>query len=238
MALFQFRQFCIDDSQCAMKIGTDGVLLGAWAFNGRCPREILDIGAGSGLLSLMMAQRFTESKITGIEIVPSAAEIARSNIESSPWGNRIEILNENALAYHPHRQFEAIISNPPFYNEAIKPADEKRKLARHGQELNIESLILVSKELLKENGYLAFIAPAHRSDEIVYLLTLNHLDTERITFVSPKYQAEPNRVLIEAIKGTARQYRNETLFIRQHGGQYSPQYKDLTQSFYLETTFK
>lgn len=238
MSPFRFKKFSIDDSQCAMKIGTDGVLLGAWAFSGYFPNTILDIGAGSGLLSLMMAQRFPNASITGVEIVPEAASLASFNARQSPWNDRIEIINMDALDYTPSTKFETIISNPPFYDEAIKPVEEARKLARHGNEMNIENLIIKCSSLLADDGYLAMIAPARRTNEIIYQLSFNHLDTSRITFVAPKENTEPNRVLIEAIKGTTHKYHQNKLTIFQKDGTYSTEYKELTTPFYLDSTFK
>ncbi|MDE6085707.1 MAG: methyltransferase [Muribaculaceae bacterium] len=238
MTQFQFKKFAIDDSQCAMKIGTDGVLLGAWAFHKFQPETILDIGAGSGLLSLMMAQRFPTAIITGIEIVPAAAEVAISNIQQSPWNRRIEILKTDALSYSHKSKVDAIISNPPFYDESIKPNDDERKLARHGEDLNVKSLIVKSSSLLTPGGHLALIAPARRVDEIIYLMTFNFLDPVRVTFTSSRKDSKPNRVMIEAVKGKAQHYKVNDLYLHDPGGRYSAQYKELTDSFYLESTFK
>lgn len=235
--MFQFKQFSIDDTHCAMKIGTDGVILGAWAFDRFSPTRILDVGSGSGLLSLMMAQRFTKAQISGIEIDTDAYLDALFNVSNSKWSGHIEILNGDFLSYNLSGTFDAIITNPPFYNENVHPDDTKRDIARHDTNMSIDTLISKSSVLLTEGGHFAVIAPDCRTQEIIYLLTLYHLDPQRVTIVKHNPSTPPKRVMIEAVKGLSQHYETSTLFVREKN-YYTDDYRQLTDSFYFESTFK
>ena len=121
---FQFKQFTIRHDRCAMKVGTDGVLLGAWA-NAKGKQHILDIGTGSGLIALMLAQR-TDAMITGIEIDPASAAQAQENVAASPWAYRLQIVATDIAGYTSYQAFDLIVSNPPFFNEMLLPPDATR----------------------------------------------------------------------------------------------------------------
>jgi len=235
--MFQFRQFSIDDSASAMKIGTDGVMLGAWAFKNFNPHHIIDAGSGSGLIALMLAQRFPEAKITAVEIDSEAADQARHNIAASPWSDRIMVINTDFLEYDPPTEVDAIISNPPYFDEPLPSPDARRATARHESGLTLEKLIDRASKLLPVTGRFAFIAPAHRSSQLIYHTTLRHLDTEHITSVYSANCMPPIRVMIQACKGIADSYINDRIDIR-HNGHYTETYRLLTQSFYLPQTFK
>ncbi len=235
--VFQFKNFSIDDSHCGMKIGTDGVMLGSWAFEGYTPSHILDVGAGSGLISLMMAQRFETAAITGIELDEDAYEDATKNIAQSKWHSCINILNGDFLLMDGFDKYDAIVSNPPFYDETVLPQNEKRNIARHETSLDITGLIFKGAKLLKSDGHIALIAPSSRTDEIIYILTLNHLDPIRITHIKHNCVSPPMRVMIEAVKGIADRYQKSTIVIKDLNN-YTKQYKQLTDMFYLESTFK
>lgn len=233
--MFKFKQFEISDNVSAMKIGTDSVLLGAWAFQRFNAQEILDIGAGTGIISLMLAQRLPHAHITAIEIDSAAASECRDNIYSTPWKNRIDIVTGDIRGYATNCNFNAIISNPPFYDEPLKSPDPRRALARHGGSLEIHSLISISSQILEAGGHLAMIAPSRREEEITYLMAMNHLDVERLTRVSPRIGISPNRVLIEAVKGLTQRYEINDLSIRESSGDdYTTEYYRLTCDFYLD----
>ena len=130
---FQFKQFTVRHDKCAMKVGTDGVLLGAWA-PVQDVKRILDVGAGSGLISLQLAQRNPEAVITSVEIDPAAAAQAQENIQSSPWSNRMEVVCCDFRKYHPEDKFDLIVSNPPYFVDALRCPDNQRCMARHTSE--------------------------------------------------------------------------------------------------------
>lgn len=236
--MFQFRHFSIYDDVSAMKIGTDGVLLGAWAFDEYIPRHILDVGTGTGLISLMLAQRFPKTRITALEICPEAADEARRNIAMSPWASRIDVVTADFNKYTPTAEIDTIISNPPFFDETIYSPCSNRTTARHESALTLDNLIGHASNILPANGRLAFIAPEKRTDELIYKCTLNHLDVERISTVSSKQYADNIRVLLQVEKGLVDSYRSTHLDIRSANGvQYTSTYRQLTENFYLPSTF-
>ena len=235
--MFQFRQFEIDDSMTAMKVGTDGVLLGAWAFESHSPHHILDIGTGTGIIALMLAQRFDNTRITAIEIDPEAARQARLNIEHSPWKDRIEVITGDILEYDPPQPFDAIVSNPPFFNQQLRSPDIRRATSRHESDLTLERLINKAADILTDDGIFAFIAPSERLDELTYKTAFARIDLERITHVAPNSHSTPIRILLQGRKGPAQTYQTDRLDIRS-GSRYTTAYQTLTGNFYLDKTFK
>ena len=137
MTGFKFKQFEIHQDRCAMKVGTDGVLLGAWAPGGK---RILDVGSGTGLISLMMAQRFPEAQVLGIDMDGEACEEAAENVAASPFADRVEIECCRLQDYHSAESFDAIVSNPPFFLNSLKNPDSKRTMARHTDSLPFRDL--------------------------------------------------------------------------------------------------
>lgn len=236
--MFHFKQFSISDEISAMKIGTDGVMLGAWAIQNAEPRNILDVGAGTGLIALMLAQRFPGAHITAIEINQDAAQEARDNILQSPWNDRIEVVNADFNSYRPEMPIDTIVSNPPFFDEMILSPDAHRTAARHESSLTLDNLICRASDTLPPGGRMAFIAPARRSDDLIYKCAMNHLDIERITTVSSKPCTQHLRVMLQAVKGISHDFTSDHIDIRaQNGVHYSDAYKSLTEKFYLPETF-
>jgi len=227
-----------------MKIGTDGVLLGAWAPLDAVPRSILDVGAGCGLVSLILAQR-TEAPdapaILGIEIDPGAKADAEDNFGLSPWARRLSVMQGDFCAEDfapalPHPLM--IVSNPPFFDEPLRSPDGRRALARHGEGLTVETLIRKADTLLTHpDDTLTFIAPAGRDSEIEYLLYLSRFyPAERCTVV-PSRGKEPVRTLWHAVRKAVR-CRETLLPVRMSGGRLSEEYRRLTIHFYLDKTFR
>lgn len=231
---FRFKQFGINDDKCAMKIGTDGVLLGAWC-DISSANNILDIGSGSGLISLMIAQR-SNALITGIEIDNDAAEQSIENINSSPWSNRITIENSNFIDWAQNEslfgEFDHIVSNPPFFNSGPIAPSSTRAMARHEYSLNYEQLIKLSIPLLTPDGKISIISPIERKDDITYFCELYQLNISRLTLISPKPNASPNRILWEISKQKCTTIQ-EHICIRNEFNQYSNNYISLTKDFYL-----
>ena len=139
MSIFKFKEFVIKHDNSAMKVGTDGVLFGSWA---SCLKSdsILDIGCGSGLISLMLGQRTVNTIITGIEIDKFAANEAKYNINNSPWSERIQAHNISLQRFSTNEKFDLIISNPPFFSKSLRPENSERLKARHQEDLNFEGL--------------------------------------------------------------------------------------------------
>lgn len=231
---FRFKQFGVNDDNCAMKIGTDGVLLGAWC-NITSAHNVLDIGSGSGLISLMIAQR-CNALITGVEIDSSAVEQSIDNINSSPWNNRINIVNNNFIDWaqdvNLFEKFDHIVSNPPFFNSGPIAPSSIRAMARHENSLSYEQLIKLSVPLLTSNGKISIISPIERKNDITYYCEFYRLNTSRITLISSKHNASPNRILWEFSKQKCATIQ-EHIYIRDENNQYSEDYITLTKDFYL-----
>ena len=154
---FKFKKFTIWHDKCAMKVGTDGVLLGAWV-NVDNATKILDIGTGTGVVALMLAQR-SDAEIIGIEIDSDAAEQASCNANESSWRNRIKIINQDFIHYNSKELFDVIVSNPPYFKNSIKSNDDKRNLARHVSSLNYQMLVEKAASLLLPTGSFSIIVP-------------------------------------------------------------------------------
>ena len=161
---FKFRQFTVWHDRCAMKVGTDGVLLGAWAGQDR-PGEILDIGTGSGLIALMLAQRFPKARITGIDCDKDAAMQAKENFTGSPWADRLRTVHIGLQGFcrdtvTAAERFDLIVSNPPFYDNTLTNPDSRRCTARHTGGLPHDELLLLSAGLLTDSGVFSLIVPS------------------------------------------------------------------------------
>lgn len=163
---FQFKQFTVRHDKCAMKVGTDGVLLGAWV-PVQNTKRILDVGTGSGLISLQLAQRNPKALITSIEIDPAAAAQAQENIQSSPWNDRMEIICCDFRNYNPEHKFDLIVSNPPYFVDALKCPDNQRCTARHTSDLNYELLFGHSTHILSEQGIIGIIIPSEVENTVI-----------------------------------------------------------------------
>lgn len=237
MGQFRFKQFAIDDSRCAMKVGTDGVLLGAWV-DVSGVSNVLDVGCGSGLIALMIAQRAEGASVTGVEIDSNACADAADNILRSPWHDRVAVVNCDIAEFKS--QFESpllIVSNPPFFTERLHSPDSARSLARHGCEFGVKELIGFSAQRLKlECDSLAFIAPAERDDEIEFELALNRLRVWRKLSVSSRDGRAPFRTLWQVVKEGKNYISPEFsyLCIRDSKNELTDEYINLTTEFYLD----
>ncbi len=161
---FQFQQFRIHQDRCAMKISTDAVLLGALA-EANSPQHILDIGTGTGVVSLMLAQRFPEALITAVEIDSDASEQAAENFKESPFSNRLQVKNVRFQDFAEDQPFDLIVSNPPYFPDHLKSQDYKRNQALHTDALSFEELLQKAAKLLKEDGQLWVILPPRQMSD-------------------------------------------------------------------------
>jgi tRNA1Val (adenine37-N6)-methyltransferase len=229
--LFSFRQFDIRQEKNPFKVGTDGVLLGAWA--GEDQHEaILDIGAGTGLISLMLAQRFPNAQVTGIELQQSAAEEAQLNAISSPFARRVNILHTDALLWDTPLRFDLIVSNPPYFLKSLPSLQSGKRLARHQESLSLQNLIPKARHLLSENGRLALILPAEMMPYAEQLALEAGLFPIRKCLVKSREDDAPVRILQEWGLQPACPELNE-LVIYDSNNSYTPAYKVWTKDFYL-----
>lgn len=217
-----------------MKVGTDGVLLGAWT-DVKEVRSVLDIGTGTGLLAMMIAQR-CEAAIDAVEIDKDAFDQARENIKKGPWKDRIQLFNASIQDFYKtsNKKYDLIICNPPYFQNSLKAPDSKRTAARHTVSLPFSILVAVAAELLTESGRFSVIIPAESADEIIELAEKKKLFPSRILNIFPAPGKPVKRKLIEfhIKKG---QCKEEDLIIETEGRhQYSDAFKTLTKDFYLD----
>lgn len=231
---FKFKRFTVYHDLCAMKVGTDGVLLGTWT-NADRAANILDVGAGSGLIGLILAQRYPEAMIDSIDIDESACMQANENYKHSPF-DKISPCQNISLQYFVEKstaKYDLIVSNPPFFNKSLKSPNLQRNTARHTDVLLIENLIGLSAQLLNDNGRIAFIFPFADKDYLISLSEHNHLYTTRIADVYTKPESNPKRVLIEFSKIKETQTLTD-LTIETARHTYSPEFTELVKDFYLK----
>ena len=234
---FTFKKFHITDNHTAMKVGTDGVLLGAWAKGGL---KVLDIGTGTGLIALMMAQRFPTAQIDAIEIDKGALEDARFNVSQSPFNNRINIINSPLQDYKPCNEtqeegiYDAIVCNPPYFINSLKNPLQQRTAARHTDSLSHQELIYHSKRLLKPNGSLSIIIPSNNKDILEAESIFNGLSILKITNIKTKSSKPAKRCLIEFGKDITTECKIEEQVLNDDTGARTMWYKNLTQAFYIK----
>ena len=235
MSVFKFKQFVVNQERCAMKIGTDGVLLGAWTPLINNPYNILDIGAGTGVLSLMLAQRSNAEQIDAIEIDAAAFEQATDNFEASPWNDRLFCFHAGLDEFmeEPEDEYDLIVSNPPFYTENYKTEDEQRDLARFEDALPFEDLVEAADLLLSEQGIFAVIIPYKEENRFLTLAASFELYPLQITRVKGTPTTEIKRSLLAFSRIQQTPLIDElTIEISRH--EYTLEYIKLTQDFYLK----
>ncbi len=233
---FKFKQFTVDQDRCAMKIGTDGVLLGAWVPINETTNTILDIGTGTGIISLMAAQRSFAEVIDAIEIDTEAYEQAVENFEASPWGDRLFCYHASFQEFVSEidDQYDLLISNPPFYTEDYKTSDKKRDMARFEDALPVEHLLIGASKLLSKQGKLALIAPHKEEERITHIAAEIGLFPEKLTRVKGTPTSETKRSLLLLSRNENEPCKTDELIIETTRHQYTSEYINLTKSFYLK----
>ena len=234
--MFTFKKFSIEQNRCAMKIGTDGVLLGAWVPLEQNPFSILDIGTGTGIIALMLAQRSTAQQIDALEIDENAYEQATDNFENSPWNDRLFCFHAGLDEFmeEPEDEYDLIVSNPPFYAEDYKTNNEQRDLARFQDALPFEDLIEAADLLLSENGILAVIIPFKEEERFMAIAKEFELYPIKITRVKGTPTTEIKRSLLAFKRYELPALDSDELIIETARHQYTPEYIELTKEFYLK----
>ncbi|MDR0724717.1 MAG: methyltransferase [Prevotellaceae bacterium] len=229
---FKFKLFTVKQDKTAMKVGIDSVLLGAWISANGLETNVLDIGTGSGLLALMMAQKIPAAKIVACEIDEIACEQASENISSSAWSERIAVVNADIRSFtHNPKSFDLIVCNPPYFEKSLKSHDEKRNFARHNDSLPLTDLIDCVHRLLHDNGRFVLIVPENQAGTVIELAGAKKLfPTKRLNIKSTATKPV-SRVILE-LSYTLQPPEERTLTVRT-GNNYSDDYKAITKDFYL-----
>ncbi len=230
---FRFKQFSLDDGNSAMKLSTDAVLLGAFA-SVNDVHTCLDIGTGSGIIALMIAQK-SECKITGIDIDDGSIGDAKLNFENSPWSDRLTAI-QTALAAHSQEtntQYDLIVCNPPYFINSEPSPYSRKNISKHNHLLELPEMIRHTSQLLDTNGRCAYILPYSERNHILDLATKEGLFLYREMIVYPKKSKAANRILIE-LKRINEPMETTSLTIRNEDGSYTSEYKRFTEEFYLQ----
>ncbi|HTN47158.1 MAG TPA: methyltransferase [Flavipsychrobacter sp.] len=230
---FQFKQFRIEQGQCAMKVSTDACIQGAWTPIDTTVRHVLDIGAGTGLLSLMLAQRNNLIKIDAIELDKDAALQANENFAFSPWNDRLRCYQGDVKGFSFHRKYDLIISNPPFFSKSLLGDSVRRNQARHSLYFSLEHLVKVLDQQMEENGCASVLLPAAEHQIWENLLVKAGYSISGELHIIPAPQKPANRVVSICSRQQRVHKQTETLHIRTGKDHYSEDFKTLMQAFYL-----
>ena len=236
MSKFTFKQFSVQQDKTAMKVGTDGVLLAAWTPINHNPFSILDIGAGTGIIALMLAQRTHAEQIDALEIDEEAYEQAVENFENSPWGDRLFCFHAGLDEFieEPEDEYDLIVSNPPFYSENYKTENEQRDLARFQDAMPFEELIEAADLMLSENGIFAVIIPFKEEKNFIALAKEAELYPVKITRVKGTPTSDIKRSLLAFSRNEILNIAIDELIIETDRHVYTPEYIELTKDFYLK----
>lgn len=238
MKPFHFKEFTVHQDKTAMKIGTDAVLLGAWCSMANYPDTILDIGAGTGVISLMIAQRSDAMTIDAVEVDEDAYEQTVENFEKSDWGDRLYCYNATFQEFaeeiaEEEETYDLILSNPPFYTDDFETNDTARNKARFTSSLSFENLVLGVSKILSVNGTFSVIIPFKEEENFISLAKDNNLFLNRVCHVQGNPSSEIKRSLLQFSFDTS-EIKKEHLTIEIARHQYTEEYINLTKDFYLK----
>ena len=234
--IFKFKQFQVDQEQCSMKIGTDGVLLGAWVST-EGVNSVLDIGTGTGVIALMVAQRTPKASISAVEIDDKSFEQAKKNIEESPWSSRMDLQNAPIQDYAKtaDQTFDLIVCNPPFFSGGTFSNNQERNNVRHTIKLPNGDLLRCANNLLNKTGKFCVILPYIEGLRFKEMAVTYGLYANRVTSVIGKVGKPVERLLIEFCKEKCDNLKEDELVIQVGGrDEYSEEYINLTRDFYLK----
>ncbi|HEU0112590.1 MAG TPA: methyltransferase [Flavisolibacter sp.] len=232
---FQFKQFTIYHDKCAMKVTTDACLFGAWCaqqLQSIHPKNLMDIGTGTGLLSLMIAQK-NSVQIDAIEIDNTAAEQARENTRSSPWKDQINIITGDIRSFAPGKKYDCIISNPPFYQDELTSLSHQKNIAHHGTHLQLGELVSILKTHLQTGGCFFLLLPYKRSKQAEDILAHSELFIHKKTFVKQSLMHSNFRVLLMGSNKKTNVQLADTISIKNKEDKYTNEFTTLLKEYYL-----
>jgi tRNA1Val (adenine37-N6)-methyltransferase len=229
---FQFKQFKVAHDKCAMKVNTDGVLLGAWQGVEEA-ENILDIGTGSGVIALMMAQKNQRALIDAIDIDQDAFEQAKENFANSIWSDRLKAIHCSVQAYFPSNKYDIIISNPPYFIDDQKAPDPQKNIARHGVTLDYETLLTHINRLLTDKGKALVALPVFNLSIFESLANTQKLYLVKVTEVTAASD-KPAYLMLVQLEKAKKALLKSSIQIQYSNGEFTEHYKTLTRDFYLK----
>jgi tRNA1Val (adenine37-N6)-methyltransferase len=230
---FQFKQFRIDQGHCAMKVTTDACIQGAWTPLPTKTKRILDIGTGTGLLALMLAQRSESALIDAVEYDPTAAEQAKENVSNSPWSGQITVRSSDIRNFESPEKYDLIICNPPFFDNALLGPQHEKNRARHTIALSKDDLAAATVKHLTQEGQVSILLPI---PEYKYWLSVTEeygLFPQELLLIRHRQESDPKRIVAIMSRGNKGTSREHQLTIMQEDSTYSDHFKALLQPFYL-----
>ncbi len=229
---FQFKQFIVHQEGAPLKVTTDACLFGA-LIESNNPKSILDIGTGTGLLSLMLAQKY-DACILGIEVDEHSSRLAERNFSESPWNEKMQVLHQDILSWSEHNdsKFDLIICNPPFFSLSMKNEDKRKTLARHNDSLSHENLSNIISKRLNENGKAFFMLPPNEMNLFEAICSSNKLFSEKKFVISSTKEKLPHLSII-SFSFQSEKHEEEKIFIHKKDGNYSERFMELLSSYYL-----
>jgi len=230
---FHFKRFSIAHDRSTMKVGTDGVLLGAWADVSGATR-LLDIGTGTGVIALMLAQRSAENAhIDALEIEQADAQQARENVKASPWPDKVSVFHSALQNFDSAELYDTIVSNPPYFIQSYLPPDQRRKHARHDLSLNFDDLIAGVARLLKRDGKFSVILPVTEGTRFIELASARKFFLLRRCDFRSRKEKPVERILLEFSYHQPTSLQEDELILYESGEVWTPAYRGLTRDFYL-----
>ena len=231
---FQFKQFTVHQQHCAMKVGTDGTLLGAWAKASEGACSILDIGTGTGLIALMMAQRYPQAQVTAIDIDDEAVRQAKDNVSASPFADRINVIKADVLTFNEEEKYDSIACNPPFFEDSLTCPDPQRTEARHTVSLGYRQLMEAAFRLLKNDGCFSLIIPSDCRARLESEAHLRGFFISRVCSIQTTPSKVPKRYMIELTKHPVNEVDTINGVLETSPQIRSDWYRELTKEFYIK----
>jgi tRNA1Val (adenine37-N6)-methyltransferase len=231
---FRFKQFVVDDTRCAMKVGTDAVLLGAWVDVSQ-EKRILDIGTGSGVIALMLAQRTLPSaRIDAVEMVEQDYRQAVENFNLSPWREKLSVYHTPIQTFKPFISYDLIVSNPPFFSNSFLPQHKNRAKARHTETLSYEELLTATRHLLSAQGRFCVILPTDEGEKFRSLALANGFYANKITSFFSRVNKPQERWLFEFSLHPSEPINSTLVLYNSTNNEWSTEYQTLTRDYYLD----
>ena len=232
---FHFKQFTVQQEHAAMKVGTDGVLLGAWVSVPGPGSRVLDVGTGTGLIALMISQRTSSVAVDAVEIDPLSARQAEENFQHSPWKEKIRCFQSSfqEFSIQSENQYDLIVCNPPFFSKSSLAPSVEKNLARHDDSLSLEDIFRCAVPLMKKTTIISLILPAQRENKAMDLMRKYHLNCKRLTWVKPLPGKPAKRILLECSPSETSPIEDELTIETELRHRYTEDFNKLIEAFYL-----